>query len=124
MDTLGTVAGHDLVDLAPPLEAAWWLVGHQRDHPVQRFWPRKKTHRPLPSWPIPRQDIRVGVGDGPLRNMALHRGDPEDRLHPDPAGDHIDQSCRIAHQRFTRQHRAKIDRIKRLGMRRNQGELL
>ncbi|MCC3263348.1 hypothetical protein LLE87_34830, partial [Paenibacillus polymyxa] len=60
------------------------------------------------------------MGDGPLRHMTFHRRNAEDRSHPDPAGDQVDQSCRIAHQRFARQPGAKIDRIKRLGVRRDQ----
>ena len=124
MDALRPVTGNHLVGLATPLEPAWRLVGHQCQHPVQRLWMREKADRTLPSGPVSRNLIRVGVGDGSLRHMTFDRGDAEDRAYTNAAGNDVDQPRRIAHQRFACQDGTEIDGVEWLGMRGNKHELL
>ena len=56
--------------------------------------------------------------------MAFDGRKPVDGIASNPAGDDVDEARRVPHQRLAGEDRAKVDRIQRFGMRRDQPELL
>lgn len=71
MDAFRPVPRDDVTQLAPRGEAAWRMVGQQRNDAVQGFWPVEKARKPRPGGPSVRHLERRHPVYTPFGNVAL-----------------------------------------------------